>query len=36
MLVTEPVNGMGHLLNILEEMTQTVNEVKTKGAITTP
>jgi len=36
MLVTEPVDGMSHLLKILEEMTQTVNEAKTKGEITTP
>ena len=36
MLVTEPVDGMDHLLKILEEMTQTVNEAKTKGEITTP
>jgi transcription-repair coupling factor (superfamily II helicase) len=36
MLVTEPVDGMDHLLKILEEMTQTVNEAKTNGEITTP
>jgi len=36
MLVTETVTGMSHLLSILEEMTKTVVEVKTKGEITTP
>lgn len=36
MLVTETVTGMKHLLSILEEMTKTVEEVKTKGEITTP
>jgi len=36
MLVTEPIDGMDHLLKILEEMTQTVIEAKTNGEITTP
>jgi transcription-repair coupling factor (superfamily II helicase) len=36
MLVTEPVDGMDQMLKMLEEMSQTVNEAKTKGEITTP
>jgi transcription-repair coupling factor (superfamily II helicase) len=36
MLVTEPVGGMDQMLSMLEEMTLTVNEAKTKGEITTP
>lgn len=36
MLVTEPVDGMDQMLKMLEEMSHTVNEAKTKGEITTP